>query len=55
MFKLTYRKIRTYFSSKCCFKDVVKISKENIKNCWSYGACRFEKLCFKKNAFKVLK
>ena len=54
MFKLTYRKICTCFSSKCCLKYVVKIWKENIENCSSHGACRFEKTCFEKNAIKVL-
>ena len=54
MFKLTYRKIRTCFSSKCCLKYVVKIWKENIENCSSFRACRFEKTCFEKNAFKDL-
>ena len=53
LFKLTYRKIRWCFSSKCCLKYVVKIWKENIENYSSYGACRFEKTCFEKNAFKV--
>ena len=52
MFKLTYRKSRTYFSSKCYFKDIVKISNEKNENCWSYAACRVEKSCFEKNAFK---
>ena len=50
LFKLTWRKIRTCFSSKCCLKYVVKIWKENIENCSSYRACRFEKTCFEKNA-----
>ena len=53
MFKLTCRKTRTCFSSKCCLKYVVKIWKENIENCSSYGAFCFEKTCFEKNAFKV--
>ena len=39
--------MRTWFSSKCCLKYVVKIWKENIKNCSSYGACHFEKTCLK--------
>ena len=55
MIKLTYRKSPTYFSSKCYFKDIVKNSNEKDENCWSYAACRFEKSCFEKNAFKVLK
>ena len=33
---------------------MVKIWKENIEHCSSYGACRFEKTCFEKNALKVL-
>ena len=33
---------------------LVQIWKDNIEICSSYGACRFEKTCFEKNAFKVL-
>ena len=55
MFKKTYRKSPTYFFLKCNFKDVVKIWNEKDKNCLSYAACRFEKSCFEKNAFKVYK
>lgn len=53
MFKLTYRKSRTWFSSKCYFKNIVKNSNQKNKNCSSYDACRFEKSHFEKNAFKV--
>jgi len=54
MFKSTYQKSATYFSSKCYYKDTVKFWNQKNENCWGYAACRFEKSCFEKNAFKVL-
>ena len=43
------------FSLKCYYKDVGKSPIENIENCLSYAACRFQITCFEKNAFKVLR
>ena len=44
-----------YFYSKCSFKDVLPICNENIENCSTSAACRFEKWCFEKNALKLSK
>lgn len=49
MFKLTYQKSRTYFTSQCHFKDIVENSNEKNENCWNHAACRFEQSCFEKN------
>ena len=44
-----------FLSLKCYYKDVGKNPIKNIENCLSYAACRFQKTCFEKNAFKGLR